>query len=230
MSDELAPRRNRKKFRRVIILAGLVVVVSGLVWAFYFSDLLTLKKISVVGNLKHTNTEEIIKSVDLPSGIQLARLDRSVVLESLSDIPSILDIELRRVWPSEVVLAISEREPVMIEQQNQGWVFVAADGTIFGKLTIRPEDFLEVVVSNSDARIEAAMLPSLLPIWLKELVVLVTAQSPNDIQFDLKDGRRVFWGNSQDSELKAEVLQALFEVDAKVFDVSAPNLPVTRDK
>jgi cell division protein FtsQ len=40
----------------------------------------------------------------------------------------------------------------------------------------------------------------------------------------------VVWGNSKDSELKAQVLKALFEVDAKVLDVSAPNLPVTRDK
>jgi cell division protein FtsQ len=230
MSDELAPRRNRKKFRRALIFGGLVVTISGLVWVFYFSDLLTLKKISVVGNMKHTNIEEVIKSADLPAGIQLARLDRAVVLASLSDIPSILEIELRRVWPSEVVLAISEREPVLVEKRNQGWVFVAADGTVFGQLEIRPQEFLEVVVANDTARVEAAKLLGQLPIWLEELVLLINAKSSNDIQLELEDGRTVVWGNSKDSELKAQVLQALFEVDAKVLDVSAPNLPVTRDK
>ena len=230
MSDELAPRRNRKKFRRALIFGGLVVAISGLVWVFYFSDLLTLKKISVVGNLKHTNVEEVIKSADLPAGIQLARLDRAVVLASLSDIPSILDIELRRVWPSEVVLAVSEREPVLVEKRNQGWVFVAADGTVFGQLQIRPQEFLEVVVANDAARVEAAKLLEQLPIWLQELVVLINAESSNDVQLELEDGRTVVWGNSKDSELKAQVLKALFEVDAKVLDVSAPNLPVTRDK
>jgi cell division protein FtsQ len=230
MSDELAPRRNRKKFRSALIFGGLVVAISGLVWVFYFSDLLTLKKISVVGNLKHTNVEEVIKSADLPAGIQLARLDRAVVLASLSDIPSILDIELRRVWPSEVVLAISEREPVLVEKRNQGWVFVAADGTVFGQLQIRPQEFLEVVVANDAARVEAAKLLEQLPIWLQELVVLINAESSNDVQLELEDGRTVVWGNSKDSELKAQVLKALFEVDAEVLDVSAPNLPVTRDK
>jgi cell division protein FtsQ len=183
-----------------------------------------------VGNLKHTNVEEVIKSADLPAGIQLARLDRAVVLASLSDIPSILDIELRRVWPSEVVLAISEREPVLVEKRNQGWVFVAADGTVFGQLQIRPQEFLEVVVANDAARVEAAKLLEQLPIWLQELVVLINAESSNDVQLELEDGRTVVWGNSKDSELKAQVLKALFEVDAKVLDVSAPNLPVTRDK
>lgn len=230
MSDELALRRNRKKFRRALILSGLVLAISGLVWVFYFSELLTLKKISVVGNLKHTTVEEVIKSVDIPAGIQLARLDRAVVLASLSDIPSILEIELRRVWPSEVVLAISEREPVLVEKRNQGWVFVAADGTVFGQLEIRPQEFLEVMSASDAARVEAANLLGQLPLWLKDLVLLINAGSANDIQLDLEDGRTVVWGNSKDSELKADVLKALFEVDAKVLDVSAPNLPVTRDK
>jgi cell division protein FtsQ len=230
MSDELALRRNRKKFRRALILSGLVLVISGLVWVFYFSELLTLKKISVVGNLKHTTVEEVIKSVDIPAGIQLARLDRAVVLASLSDIPSILEIELRRVWPSEVVLAISEREPVLVEKGNQGWVFVAADGTVFGQLEIRPQEFLEVRSASDAARAEAANLLGQLPLWLQDLVLLINAESANNIQLDLEDGRTVVWGNSKDSELKADVLKALFEVDAKVLDVSAPNLPVTRDK
>jgi cell division protein FtsQ len=230
MSDELALRRNRKKFRRALILSGLVLVISGLVWVFYFSELLTLKKISVVGNLKHTTVEEVIKSVNIPAGIQLARLDRAVVLASLSDIPSILEIELRRVWPSEVVLAISEREPVLVEKGNQGWVFVAADGTVFGQLEIRPQEFLEVRSASDAARAEAANLLGQLPLWLQDLVLLINAESANNIQLDLEDGRTVVWGNSKDSELKADVLKALFEVDAKVLDVSAPNLPVTRDK
>jgi cell division protein FtsQ len=230
MSDELSSRRNRRKLKRVLLAAGMSVVVAAAVWAFYFSNLFTLKKISVVGSLKHTSIEEVIKSVDLPSGTPLARLDRAAVLTSLSDIPSIEDVELRRVWPSEVVLAITEREPVLVEKRNQGWVFVGADGSVFGQVGIRPQDFLEVKVSSPAARVEVAKMPSLLPDWLLESTVLLEAQTPNDIRLELNDGRRVFWGNAKDSELKAQVLQALFDVKAKVYDVSAPNLPVTRNK
>jgi cell division protein FtsQ len=85
-------------------------------------------------------------------------------------------------------------------------------------------------VANDAARVEAAKLLEQLPIWLQELVVLINAESSNDVQLELEDGRTVVWGNSKDSELKAQVLKALFEVDAEVLDVSAPNLPVTRDK
>ena len=39
---------------------------------------------------------------------------------------------------------------------------------------------------------------------------------------------KVVWGSSDDSERKAEVLSVLMKRQAKVYDVSAPDLPVTK--
>ena len=40
---------------------------------------------------------------------------------------------------------------------------------------------------------------------------------------------QVVWGGVDDSALKAEVLAALLKTDAKVYDVSSPTTPVTRN-
>jgi cell division protein FtsQ len=39
---------------------------------------------------------------------------------------------------------------------------------------------------------------------------------------------KVVWGGSDDSAQKAEVLSVLMRRQAKVYDVSAPDLPVTK--
>jgi hypothetical protein len=37
------------------------------------------------------------------------------------------------------------------------------------------------------------------------------------------------WGSAEDGAFKAEVLQTLFQVDARWYDVSAPAVPATSD-
>jgi cell division protein FtsQ len=67
-----------------------------------------------------------------------------------------------------------------------------------------------------------------LPDTLRAQVESISAESPDSITLNLSSGVKVVWGSSDDSERKAEVLSVLMKRKAKVYDVSAPDLPVTK--
>ena len=66
-----------------------------------------------------------------------------------------------------------------------------------------------------------------LPPDLARKVVSVSATTRDDVEFTLRSGDVVRWGSADQPELKAEVLRALMERKADVYDVAAPEVPTT---
>ena len=71
---------------------------------------------------------------------------------------------------------------------------------------------------------------SALPEDLAPRVDFVSVASVDRIELALRDGRTVVWGSAEDSERKAEVLAVLLQQDARVYDVSVPATPTTRQQ
>jgi cell division protein FtsQ len=67
-----------------------------------------------------------------------------------------------------------------------------------------------------------------LPDSLRSRVISISAGSPDSIALNLQAGIKVVWGSADDSPRKAEVLTVLMRRQAQVYDVSAPDLPVTK--
>ena len=66
-----------------------------------------------------------------------------------------------------------------------------------------------------------------MPAKVGSQVASVSAVSPESISVHLRDGRTIVWGSATETDKKARVLQALLSVKARVYDVSAPDLPTT---
>lgn len=226
--DELAVARNRKKVRKWTWFGVIVSTASLLIWVFYFSNFLVVRDIEVLGKLEHSTADEVLMAADIEMGVQLARLDSEYINQKLTELTSIAAVEIRRVWPDKVILAVTEETPVLVERMGNRWQLVSDKGVRFGFADIRPDGLLEVESRSPSALKEAAKLPNVLPAELKEQIVRIYALTPNDLRFDLVDEKKILWGNAEDSARKAEVLQALFSVKADIYDVSAPDLPVTR--
>jgi cell division protein FtsQ len=67
-----------------------------------------------------------------------------------------------------------------------------------------------------------------LPADLRARVSSITAGSPDSITLRLDGGVKVVWGSAEQSDRKVAVLAALMHRKARVYDVSAPDLPVTQ--
>ncbi len=223
----LERKRKAKKRNRALII-GAVIVLGGLAaYAAYFSNWLTVTKVTVTGNSIAT-TAQIVTDANIQFGIQLARVNSDEINENLSDISSIDHVEVRRAWPHEIILVVSERIAVATIHKSNYWVFVDAKGVEYGKTFNQPKDLMVLNVRGKAARVEVAKVWSNLPGWIKVQVKNVSATSRDNVQLQLGNSRAVIIGDSSRLERKLSVLKVLMTRKARIFDVSAPDVPVTR--
>jgi cell division protein FtsQ len=58
--------------------------------------------------------------------------------------------------------------------------------------------------------------------------VEIQAASRDTIVIALDQNTQIIWGSAEESELKAQVIVALLQVEGSVYDVSAPGFPTVR--
>lgn len=221
-------RKRRQKNRRKLLLGILIFTLAAvLIYAAYFSTWLTVKKITVIGN-KIATTISISSESEIQIGTQLARVNSDEVNQNLSDIPSIDQVEVRRVWPNEIILVVTERVAVGTIKVAGHWEFVDKNGVAYGKTFNQPKDLMVFDVSQNLARVEVAKIYKNVPTWLKSQIKGIGASSRDNVKIALSDNRTVIFGDSSRIERKLAVLQVLLTKKARIYDVSAPDVPVTR--
>ena len=161
-------------------------------------------------------------------GTQLARVSNDEVNANLADISSIDHVEVRRAWPNEIVLAVSERVALATIHKTNYWVFVDSKGVEYGKTFNQPKDLMIFNVKKKNARVELANTYSQMPKWLKNQVKTVSATSRDNVRLQLGNSSEAIIGDSSRLERKFAVLKVLMTRKARIFDVSAPDVPVTR--
>jgi cell division protein FtsQ len=67
-----------------------------------------------------------------------------------------------------------------------------------------------------------------LPDRLRQQVHGVQAPSTTNVRLQLRDGRTIVWGSPTDNATKVAVLRSLLRRSARVYDVSTPDVVVTR--
>ena len=205
-------------------LGGLIV------WLFYFSTALAVEGVRVSG--ADTVPVATIENVaDAPVGTPLAKVDLTSIAERVRTIPAVADAQVTRAWPHKIVIVVTERVPVVVVTDGSRFELVDATGTAFKTVPDRPDGLPEARVTGTrrDVTIRSVVTVSAaLPDELRAEAGSISAASPDSITLNLPSGVKVVWGSSDDSERKAEVLSVLMRRQAKVYDVSAPDLPVTK--
>ena len=125
--------------------------------------------------------------------------------------------------------------------RGKEYVVFSNDGTELAEITAKKaQEFdLPVVASAADVADEdvfntiTEVLGSL-PEDLRDQVRAASGSSIDSIELELTSGKTVMWGNNDQAEKKASVLDALLGLEddeaAQIseYDVSAPDFPVTR--
>ena len=213
------------------VVGGLVVVLGGLtVWIFYFSSLLAVTGVRVTG-IDTVPEATITEVAAAPIGEPLAKVDLTAIADRVRTLPTVADAQVTRAWPNRLEIVITERVPVVVVTDGKKFELVDATGVSFKSVPTRPDGLPEALVvgARRDVTIRSVVTVSAaLPIALRAEVASISAASPDSITLNLGSGVKVVWGSSDDSERKAEVLSVLMKRKAKVYDVSAPDLPVTK--
>jgi cell division protein FtsQ len=216
------PRRHRR--RRALIAALALLVVAALVWVVWFSPLLQVRQTRVVG-AEGMRAEEVLAAAAVPVGVPLARIDAGAAEARVRDLAWVSAVEVRRGWPSEVVVAVQVREPVAVLAGDPRRSGISADGVVF-EATDLPKG-LPRITAEGPALAAAVSVLTGLPEDLRRRVEAIAATTRDDIDLTLRSGDLVRWGSAEQGDMKAEVLRVLLTRRADLYDVSAPELPTT---
>jgi len=225
-------RRTRRRRIAWLSAAGVVAVVAGVVAVAVFSPLLALRTIEVEGT-SATTADSIREAVSDQLGTPIALVDQDRIREELSRFPIIRSFVTEVVPPHSLVIRVVEREPIGVLERGDAFDVVDAAGVVLRSAGTRPEDMpairLPGVGVDSSAFRSVARVLMALPQALHDQVDTITASTSEDVTLILSDGTRVLWGGSGNSQLKAEVLDALIAQklkDVVQYDVSAPDSAV----
>jgi cell division protein FtsQ len=221
-------RRTRRRWLVVSAVLAFVLIVG---WTVLFSSWFAVSGVRVVG-AEAVPADRVTGVAAVPLGGSLARLDVDAVARRVETIPAIADASVSRSWPDRVVIRVTERVPVVaIEAGGGGFELVDGDGVVFRTVPQRPpglpiatvtgprrEKTLESVVTVAEA----------LPGDLLRRVRTIAAPSQDSIRLRLDRDVEVVWGSAEDSARKVRVLTVLMRRSARIYDVSAPDLPTTQ--
>ncbi len=227
-------RRQRSVRRRTwmpwLVGTVLAVVLGAAVWLVFFSSVLAVSSVEVRGN-RTVARATVLRTAAVPTGTPLARVDTGAIEDRVRQLTPVADVRVTRAWPDRVVLTVTERVAVVAVTTGERFELVDAAGVSFRITERRPDGLPLAKVTGARREVtlrSVVAVSAALPDQLRSRVRMISASSPDSISLDLDGDVKVVWGSAERSDRKAEVLLALMRRPAKVYDVSAPELPVTQ--
>jgi cell division protein FtsQ len=234
-------RRTRRRFARrqwsrrwmslryVLALLLVVAAVGTAVWLVFFSTVLAVKGVTVAGT-DLLAEDDVRSAARVPGGEPLALVDVAGVRARVQALAPVRSVDVSREWPDQVRIEVEERTAVAVVELGGRLRGMDADGVVFRDYRTPPPGLPRVRPTTSagtEALREAGAVVAALPQDIAQRVDHVEVETVDQIALVLKDGRRVLWGSAEESSVKAEVIAALLEQQAQVYDVSVPGSPVT---
>lgn len=225
----LKQRASRWKKARWYVIGFCALAVAGLaVWLLWFSQVFVVRTVEVsAGEL--LSADQLTEAAQVPMGTQLVRLDTGPIADRIAALPAVDKVTVSASWPSTVKIVVAERVPVFQRQDGSTYSWVDAAGVAFNQASA-PKPGLVVMTGASDPRVlrDVATVLSKLSPQLKERTITIAASSPDRIVLGMAKDVNLVWGSADSSDLKSQVATALLQVPAKLYDVSAPENPITR--
>jgi cell division protein FtsQ len=221
-----AAQRTRRTTRWIALVVVVTLVASG-VWVVWFSSLLSVREVRVLGAIE-VSADSVRQAAAVPARIPLARVDVAGIEQRVGAISRVASVEVRRGWPDVLVVVVTERTPIAVTRDGTAWTYLDVTGARFGTVNAVPAGMPKVSSANDNAMASALGVYAALPKTLATRVSTVTALSRDNVVLTLADGTTVQWGSPDQSERKAAVVLSLLKLKATSYDVSAPDLPTTQ--
>lgn len=236
--DEVGLRRSRRRRQRwlgrvvpLVVLALVLLLAAGAVWAVTASPLFALRHVEVVG-AEHVSADAVRAAAEAPLGTPLPRLATAPITERAARPVEIASVEAQKRYPNTLVLHVRERTAVFALRSAGQSRLVDANGVDFLPAPDPLPDGLTVadVPAGGPRQLYAdlAAVARELPEELRGGTL--RADGRDAITLALTDGHKIVWGSAEQMPLKVEVALALRRAnpDAGTYDVSSPSRPVVR--
>lgn len=194
--------------------AGVVVCV----WAAFFSPLLAVRDVRIVGG-EHTTARDVAAAAGLSTDDNLLLVSTSEIATRAETLPWVRDAEVSRKLPGTVVVRVTERRAAMMLTLADGRWLIDRDGTVldlagrgeelpilsgFDPGEIGPGTTLRLPQAAAAMRVWRS-----LPKGLAGRVVAIFAPTPHRISLSLDTSTTVRYGSPSGAAAKNAVLKAL---------------------
>ncbi|GGS86110.1 cell division protein FtsQ/DivIB [Nonomuraea spiralis] len=208
----------------VLLTAG---VVGSAAWLVFFSPVLGVRSIEIVGNLT-VPSERIEQQAGVADLHPLATVDLADVETRVLGIRQLATAKVDRVWPGTLRIEVVEREPVAVIPAGGRFAVVDKQGVVIEVKDTSPFmlPLLKVdrPAAGDPATMAALQVVQALPPVVAGKVRLVRAASAEGVTLELSDGRTVLWGGADRPEEKGRILVSLLKRKATLYDVSSPDV------
>ncbi|MGO1548710.1 MAG: cell division protein FtsQ/DivIB [Nesterenkonia sp.] len=233
----------RRRRRSLLVLAGALSVLLGLVAVLHFSPLLPVRHIEVTGNdlLTDAHADDLLQDL---YGEPMPQVGAGDVRQRLEEENAVAEVDSYLELPNTVHIEVTEHLPVAEVHQDDDVMLYNAHGevirTFAGPEQLQAGDYATVLIESEAALQDDAVFEAVvavlgeLPEAARGQLESAAAESIDSVQLQLTDGRTIVWGSQEEGEQKAAVLQAVLDSDdeafteAEVIDISTPTTPVTR--
>jgi cell division protein FtsQ len=208
----------RSKRRRWIIAASAVAVVAVCVWAVFWSSLLAVRHVKVVGGAQ-TSAGEVADVAGLSTEDNLLLVSTPEIARAVETLPWVRAAQVDRKLPGTIVVKVEERRPAMILSLDDGRWMIDAAGHVLGRaeggraLPVLSGFNPGLVSPGSTLQLPQARAG--LSVWrdfpqrLASHVVAIFAPTPTRISLSLDTSTTVRYGSARATGAKNAVLLAL---------------------
>ncbi|MCJ1674220.1 MULTISPECIES: FtsQ-type POTRA domain-containing protein [unclassified Rathayibacter] len=226
-------KRARRRRTIALVTAGSLVVLALVVAVAAYSPLMAVKTIEITGT-QRVSAEDIQNSLADQVGVPLTLVDRAAVGRVLGSYPLVRSYSVQTRPPSTLIVSVVERTPVGVIADGAEFDLVDPAGVVIETAPAAQEGYPLLSTPTGSAsgaafRATARVLLTL-PESLESQVASAAATTGDDVSLTLADGAVVFWGGSDDSALKAVVLEKLMAATDPAavasYDVSSPEAAV----
>jgi cell division protein FtsQ len=231
-------RRARTRWRAAFFVLGGLAIVAGVGFALLGNRVLVVRSVTVTGT-HLLSPGQVAVAADVPRGTPLLRVDAGAVTRRVEAIPQVASVTVTKDWPDRLVIAVTERVPVLaVRMAGGGYDLVDQTGVVV-RWTAKPAalPLLRTTLSGAALRgsAEVTAAASVLGELSPSLAAQVTgaqaapvAQGTEQVTLDLRDGKTVQWGSPGDAAQKNREIAILLPGGAHQIDVSVPGTAVTR--
>jgi cell division protein FtsQ len=204
----------------------LAVLAGAGAWVLMGTSLLSVRTVEVTGSTI-AGPDQVRSTAAVVLGTPLARVDTGAVASRVKALPSVADVDVRRSWPSTLVIAVTERVPVAAVKVSAGFAVLDGSGVLFETVATPPAGAVLLAVGRPGTAdpptLAGLTVISALTPELRRVVRQVDVASPDGIELELIDGRVIIWGDAEQSAKKAQVATLLLGRAHQRLDVSAPD-------
>ncbi|MWV49688.1 FtsQ-type POTRA domain-containing protein [Rathayibacter sp. VKM Ac-2803] len=226
-------RRARRRRTIALVTAGSLVLLAVVVAIAAYSPLMAVRTIEIAGT-QRVSAQAIQSSLDDQLGVPLTLVDRSEVGAVLGAYPLVQSYSVQTRPPSTLVVTIVERTPLAVLANGGRFDLVDAAGVVIETADAAQPGYPIVTTPTGGAsgaafRVITQVLRTV-PANLAGQVTAASATTGDDVSLTLANGSVVMWGGSDDSALKAVVLEKLMAATdpaaVATYDVSSPQAAV----